>query len=263
MLLPLAGCPAPDSESACVEPTALFGAPTEATGLDAEACAPSCASCGEAPWVQPTYTAEDLAAWRAWSLQDPPAGLASDPYAEAAPASPSPDAVCAMLPAGAEYRLVNQPSSAEALAAGAAVTHFGTCGLCSSLADLAVYAEHPDLTEPVRACGMANLDGDIPALTACIAAIGFTEPCASIWAWNTLHTRDACMGVCLEYYDAPYNEPDGSLNPCLQCDEDASGAVFQAVAGRTRRNTGLASSMCRPCAEVRPLVHAYGAPGGG
>ena len=55
----------------------------------------------------------------------------------------------------------------------------------------------------------------------------------------------------------PYNLPDGSLNACLQCDEEQSGPVFKAVAGRSRRNTGLASSMCRPCSEVRPLDHHY------
>ena len=133
--------------------------------------------------------------------------------------------------------------------------------MCSSLVDLAVYAENTDLTDPVRACGLANMDGDVAALTTCIAEIGFTEACASIWAYNTLNTRDACLSECLEYLDAPYNQADGSLNPCLQCDEDASGAVFLSVAGRTRRATGLASSMCRPCSEVRPLEHGYGPPG--
>jgi hypothetical protein len=36
-----------------------------------------------------------------------------------------------------------------------------------------------------------------------------------------------------------------------------SGPVFKAVAGRTRRNTGIASALCRPCSEVRPLLHDY------
>jgi hypothetical protein len=66
-----------------------------------------------------------------------------------------------------------------------------------------------------------------------------------------------CLEVCLELLDAPYHLPDGSLNACLQCDQEMSGDVFEAVAGRTRRNTGLTSALCRPCAEVRPLVHVY------
>ncbi|HNT27256.1 MAG TPA: hypothetical protein PKH10_03660, partial [bacterium] len=55
----------------------------------------------------------------------------------------------------------------------------------------------------------------------------------------------------------PYHNPDGTLNDCLICDEVNSGPVFKAVAGRNRRNTGLPSSMCRPCAEVQPVFHYY------
>jgi len=55
----------------------------------------------------------------------------------------------------------------------------------------------------------------------------------------------------------PYHLPDGRLNDCLLCDEVQSGPVFKAVAGRTRRNSGLPNALCRPCSEVRPLVHAY------
>jgi len=36
-----------------------------------------------------------------------------------------------------------------------------------------------------------------------------------------------------------------------------SGPVFKAVAGRTRRNSGLASALCRPCESVYPLEHVY------
>ena len=57
--------------------------------------------------------------------------------------------------------------------------------------------------------------------------------------------------------DSPYHLPDGRLNPCLVCDEEKSGPVFKAVAGRTRRNSGLPNAMCRPCAEANPVVHAY------
>ena len=55
-----------------------------------------------------------------------------------------------------------------------------------------------------------------------------------------------------------YHTPDGALNPCIQCDEDESGPVFKAVAGRTRRNSGLASALCRPCESVASVTHQYG-----
>jgi hypothetical protein len=62
---------------------------------------------------------------------------------------------------------------------------------------------------------------------------------------------------CFTRLSDPYNTPDGALDPCLACDEDMSGPVFKEVAGRTRRNSGLANAICRPCSEVQPLVHAY------
>ena len=43
--------------------------------------------------------------------------------------------------------------------------------------------------------------------------------------------------------DWPYNQEDGTLNPCLQCDEDVFGPVFKALAGRTRRKSGLAAAI--------------------
>jgi hypothetical protein len=111
-----------------------------------------------------------------------------------------------------------------------------------------------DLTAPVRACGLAG-QGD--AVVTCLQKLGFDLPCAQIWADNVANTRTACLEVCLANLSAPYNLSDGSLNPCLACDEEKSGPVFQAIAGRTRRNSGLANAICRPCSEVRPLVHAY------
>ncbi len=169
--------------------------------------------------------------------------------------------VCGVLPLGAAgtvprtYRLEDYPSEAAATAAGAKVTHFGHCGVCSTLENLAVYMRVNDLTAPVRACGMtsATLADDV----ACLQRLGFDLPCAQIWAYNTQNTRARCLSECLTALGASYNLPDGSLNPCLQCDETQSGPVFKWKAGRTRRNCGLPNAICRSCGEVRPLVHAY------
>jgi hypothetical protein len=163
----------------------------------------------------------------AWVLAEPLPELTADPYLSPPPPDDPPDTVCAVLPDAPAmprpYRLVTYASEAEARAAGASPTHFGHCGLCSTLADLAVFMRNNDMTAPVRACG----------------------------------TRTVCLDVCLSALSDPYNQPDGTLNPCLQCDEDQSGAVFKAVAGRTRRNSGLPNAICRPCTDVRPLVHVY------
>lgn len=257
-LVALAGCPT--APVTTCEPGGLFGAPNANTGLSDAQCGPAC-DCGGAPWTPPAYTEADVAALRAWTLAEPYAPLEADPYAAplTEPAQGE-DPVCAAQIEGANaYRLASYPAPAAAAEAGARLTHYGACGLCSTFADLAVYIEQPDLTEPVRACGLAHWNAPFEELVGCIEALGFTRPCAQIWAYNTLATRQACGGVCLSTLDDPYHLPDGSLNACLQCDEDESGPVFKAVAGRTRRNTGLPSSMCRPCAEVRPVEHRYGA----
>jgi hypothetical protein len=249
----------------CEDGPRLFGAPNERTGLSEAQCGPTCEACGASGWVAPEYDAAAIADLRAAVLVDPPSRTEGDPYAAppASTASTAPGSVCGVEPLGdGRYRLASFSSADDALAAGAAVTHGGACGACSTLADLAVYIERPDLTEPVRACGLAHLADPIEELERCLADLGFTDACAQIWAYNTLHTRSACGGVCLAALDDPYHKADGGLNACLRCDEEESGPVFLAVAGRTRRNTGVPSSMCRPCSEVWPLDHRYalGAP---
>jgi hypothetical protein len=65
--------------------------------------------------------------------------------------------------------------------------------------------------------------------------------------------------VCIRHLFTPNNLDDGTLNPCLQCDEDKSGAVFKAHAARTRRNSGILSAIGRPDAQVYTEAdhHAY------
>ncbi|MCL4223161.1 MAG: hypothetical protein KJZ91_01655 [Myxococcales bacterium] len=246
-----AGCGSPPACEAT-----LFGVPGARTGLTADQCGPTCA-CDGTTWTAPTYGADDLAALRALVLLEPPAPLTEDPYA--APPPPPPDgAYCAVVREAANgYRLQTFAARADAEEAGATPTHAGACGLCSTLEDLAVYIETPDLTEPVRACGLMYPSGPAADHLQCLRDLGFTEPCAQIWYYNTVNTRAACFAPCLLALEAPYHLPDGSLNECLQCDEDQSGPVFKAVAGRTRRNTGVPSAMCRPCAEVDRLLHRY------
>lgn len=236
--------------------TGLFGRPNARTGLDESSCSPTCA-CGAGAWTPTPWDEARVAALRQWTLLAPPAILEADPYDQPAPEVPD-GSVCAVVvvdPSARTYRVETFASAALATAAGAIVSHGGVCGLCSSLADLAVYAGEGDLTQPVRACGLQHFDHEGDA--ACLRDLGFTAPCAEIWAYNTTHTREACGATCIELLTAPYNTPDGGLNACLACDEAESGPVFKALAGRTRRNTGVPSAICRPCAGVLHLDHVY------
>ncbi len=244
-----------DSSTGSPQCAALYGRPNENTGLSADQCGPAC-PCLDA-WQAPVYTAADIDALDALQLSTPLELLGGDPYATPEDFPLDDTSVCGVTVSGGEYSLQTFGDEAAAEADGAQVTHDGACGLCSPLQDLAVYMREGDLTEPVRACGLMGLSGGEQAQTECLRELGFTEPCAQIWGYNTTHTRTMCLQVCLDLLDAPYHEPDGSLNACLQCDEDLSGPVFKAVAGRTRRNTGLASALCRPCDEVRRVIHRY------
>lgn len=238
----------------------LFGTPNASTGLDAAACRPEC-TCGGDSWKAPVYTQKQIDALGQRVLLDPPSPLAGDPYAHPKDFVAHPDEVCGVLddPSGpGAYRLHTYASVDAAKQAGASVTHYGACGLCSPLSDLAVYMQHDDLTGPVRACALkAKPDAAVDPALGCLEALGFDRPCAQIWYDNALNTRAHCLAPCLADLTKPYQAPDGALNDCLQCDETQSGPVFKAVAGRTRRNSGLPSAICRPCGSVRHVVHDY------
>lgn len=244
---------------------ALFGLPTSNTGLSSEYCQPSC-NCDGMDFVEPEYTQEDFDWLKSRTLLTVPEELTYDPYEDKDQYSDAPTTeVCAFIddeedPNG--YHIQTYRDDAEAAAAGAQVTHYGPCGLCSSFEDLVVYLSKPDLTNPVRQCGFEGLRApaeEREAVTrACLEEIGFSEPCANIWYYNVSHTRTVCMADCIMLLNAPLHTPDGQLNACIQCDEDRSGPVFKTVAGRTRRNSGLATALCRPCDEVSPIDHRYG-----
>lgn len=231
----------------------MFGMPVGNTGLDDSFCKPSC-ECLD--FNSKTFSTAEIAALKSWEIDMPFAELTSNPYDE--PVEESDEMVCAIVIenlADRIYRLGNYPGEATAEAANAIVTHHDACGLCSTLTDFAVYAENRDIGDGVRACGLNTIGQPFENLVSCIEDLGFTKPCAQIWAYNTLNTRQNCFFECIT--NTSYHNPDGTLSNCLQCDEDISGPVFKAVAGRTRRNTGLASSICRFCEEVKPVKHDY------
>lgn len=237
----------------------LFGRPGPATGLDDSRCSTVC-PCEGGSWEAPVYDEAAIEAMARRVLLDPPAIIEHDPYEDPQDSLERPDEVCAVVPDTDDpiaYRLRTYDAPSLAAAEGGVVTHHGACGACSSLHDLAVYIRNDDLTAPVRACGILGLSEGDEANMQCLLDLGFTPPCASIWFHNTAHTRAVCFSECIAALDDPYNLDDGSLNPCLQCDEDQSGPIFKAVAGRTRRNSGLPSAICRPCDTVRRLVHVY------
>ena len=246
--------PPPLPDSTC---EGLYGAPNANTGLSTDVCFPRID--GDETWSPRVWDAAALAELRSWTLENPPAVPPEDPYLATPDLQPDETAVCAIMVTGAQaYRLETFESASAAQLAGGLVTHGIGCGSCSSLEDLAAYAETPDQTGPVRQCTLDNFGGTVDELDACIQdAVGFTPPCSRIWAYNAMNDARECQSICIAELYSPYNEEDGSLNPCLQCDEDNSGSVFKTVAGRTRRGSGLAAAICRPCDNVWRVDHTY------
>lgn len=254
LLLVLTTCsPTPTHQG----PPRFFGRPVNQTGLGGGLCGPSCA-CDGGTFEPTSWDADKLARTRAWRLVDPPVDTSVDPYTQAVPEQDG--GVCGVVVVDAQaqtYRLQTFADEARALDAGAKVTHVDACGACSTLQDLAVYAQEVDLGRPVKDCGVKTLTEPFEKNVECLLKLGFTEPCARVWAFNTRATRSKCWGDCWTRLDAPYHLTDGGLNECLGCDERLSGPTFKAAAGRTRRNTGIPSAICRPCDEVRPVRHDW------
>ena len=168
------------------------------------------------------------------------------------------DAVCAHHYSDKcdEYTIVSYNSSEEAKAAGGVITHFGKCGTCSTRQDLGVYMKYPDMTSVGKTCGIKTLYS-MSSSIKCFEDLGMTAPCARIWADNAQYDSKNCVVLCLAQYFSAYNGayPKCELNACLACDEKFAGPIFQKVAGRTRRNTGLESAITRPCEFVQQLDH--------
>jgi len=143
----------------------------------------------------------------------------------------------------------------EAQAKGLLVTHEGACGTCSSMQDLATYMKHgADLASQSRQCSMLGVMWGQQAAVLCYENLGFTNACAKTWYYNGSNTNQYCRDACIEYAikGLPNNGPPPScpMQECLQCDEDHSGPMFALFAGRTRRNSGLLSSIARPCSSI-------------
>ncbi len=260
LVVATAGC-SDDEETEAPEEVCqgLFGTPGESTGLDEEDCSPRCDCEVRGEWEAPEYDEAFVDELRSWELVEPAVEVPEeDPYLDEGFEVPSRDGVCAVVIVDEEerqYRLETFGDREEAEAQGARVTHDEACGLCSGLQDLSVYIEEIELTGPVRSCGLSGISGGEEAQRECIEDLGFSTECSKIWSWNATNTREECLEICFDYLASPHNESDGSLNPCLQCDEDLSGEVFQAVAGRTRRNSGLPSAICRPCENLVFMDH--------
>jgi len=99
---------------------------------------------------------------------------------------------------GAYYRIKTYPSRADAKIAGGWVTHVGHCGVCSTVQDLAVYAniDFVGVTSPGHFCRRQAATSFENGLS-CYQGLGMTQDCARIWSDTSWNTASNCFGSCV------------------------------------------------------------------
>tara|TARA_B110000037_G_scaffold222906_1_gene300374 strand:+ start:2191 stop:2982 length:792 start_codon:yes stop_codon:yes gene_type:complete len=231
----------------------LFGIPVSNTGLTNLACN---TDCKDVSITSKRFSNKEIGLMKSYINTKVFDEILENPYKQNLLINS--EGVCAVIIENVhtkKYHLETFDTKEAAQRAGAIVTHIDACGACSTLKDLIVYAERLDLGADVRKCAIQNLTKPFDSLLVCIESLGFTKSCAQIWAYNVKNTQAKCFTVCIN--NNRYNKNNGTLSKCLQCDEKKSGPVFKAVAGRTRRNTGIANAICRFCDEVEVVKHNY------
>merc|ERR1712107_328738 len=123
--------------------------------------------------------------------------------------------------------------------------------------DLGVYMRQ-NLTSDTRHYALLSLVSNT-LMRNCLLDLGFSLPCVTTWEWNIMNTKSACFTTCIWSWlkNEPFNMPDGSLNDCLQCDEDKSVPIWKFFAGRNRRNSGIVSAIVRSPDEMYSMEHCY------
>jgi len=111
------------------------------------------------------------------------------------------------------YRIKTYPSREDAESAGGFVTHVGNCGVCSTLQDLAVYANVDFIapTSPGNFCRRQASTSFENGL-ACYRGLGMTQDCAKIWADTSWNTARNCFGSCVLRSTLPQSGNDYDVN---------------------------------------------------
>ena len=96
-------------------------------------------------------------------------------------------------------------------------------------------------------------------LVQCFGKMGFTTPCATLWAHLSAATTSQCASLCVPDGTGytKLNEDDPPVcefAPCLACSQDFQ-TDFDAIAGRTLYNSGITERIVRPCSVFGRVDH--------
>lgn len=159
-----------------------------------------------------------------------------------------------------QYSLESFPDEASAEANGATLTHYGACGVCSTTQDLASYIEQTDLMTLGVECSREYRSKGFEAGVLCFQQkAGLSRACAEMWVYTSGQTRDYCRRSCFSFRvrDRPSNGPAPQcvLDECLICEKLNTLPLFDKVAARTPRRSGLLGKIARPCENILFVDH--------
>ena len=158
---------------------------------------------------------------------------------------------------------VQQYASLEALTStdgGAQLIHSGPCGVCSTAQDLSVRMATFDAINPISVACATNylispdLEGRFDKLIQCYTNIGFSPPCATLWAHFAATNANVCAVECVP--DVTTNQiplfldpPFCPAAPCVACGAAKFEGPFNQLAGiwLSAINTGLVEELPYPC----------------
>lgn len=156
---------------------------------------------------------------------------------------------------GREYELVTFDTLDEAQEAdGVKVIHSGPCGVCSNAIDFAVRMKTiDDLQSQSISCTFPYyFDRTFDNVVACYQKLGFTKPCATLWAHFSVTNLEQCQSVCAPVggkitmnQDLP---PTCPFTDCIPCSSQFTMA-FNQLAGvyRSAYNAGFNDYIAFPC----------------
>ena len=137
------------------------------------------------------------------------------------------------------------------------------CGVCSSAQDYWIRirdlgALQANSVVCATAYTLSSASDRFETLVQCFANMGFTTPCATLWAHFSAANTVKCATLCLPdgtgYVQLNEDPPTCELAPCLACSE-AFQADFDALAGRTLYNSGITENIIRPCDVFAHVDH--------
>lgn len=156
-------------------------------------------------------------------------------------------------PNGYSYRLRTVPSLESATAGRQYITHTGACGACSSLQDLALMIEYPNIPYKAQQCFFRSTALKfIDEAITCYEEIGFTPACSTTLAYHQRRIVEKNCGYQCAAWGYDGGKPScEDLSGCETCvDQLGISSRLELVAGRTFANSGYPSQKAQQCSDI-------------